>query len=121
MEQMPKDPQQSGPRHTRALAFVETVVRSLQVMSAYARGVDRVTEAACIAERLRAFADVLVSRYPNEPVAHLALAAAYEQAAKNAWKPYDHDAIAQLGARDQRNGCGSVAGTRPSRGAASSG
>ena len=45
------------------------------------------------AERMHAFALLLVARYPLRPTAHLALCASFTQMAKTSWHPYDRAAI----------------------------
>ena len=57
------------------------------------RRLGRLDEALRATERMHAFAHLLVTRYPRQSVAHLALCASLTQMAKNAWQTEDRAAV----------------------------
>lgn len=57
------------------------------------RRLGRLDQARRYADRMHAFARLLVARYPRQSVAHLALSLSFNQMAKNAWKTDDHAAV----------------------------
>jgi len=57
------------------------------------RRAGRINEARRAADRIHAFARLLVQRYPDRSVAHLALCASFIQMAKNAWQTDDRLAV----------------------------
>ena len=65
----------------------------LGIVAAEQRHAVRLGEAWQTVDRNLAVGRLLVTRYPNQPLAHLALAEAYVQAYKNAWHPMDRVAI----------------------------
>jgi hypothetical protein len=57
------------------------------------RRLGRIDEARRSTDRMHAFARLLAARYPDQPVAHLALSASFTQIAKNAWNTNDRSAV----------------------------
>ena len=70
-------------------------IDSLSKRIVWQRRLGRIDEARRSAGRMHAFTRLLVTRYPGQPVAHLALSTAFTQMAKNAWKTDDQAAVEQ--------------------------
>ena len=69
------------------------IFQSLTVRAAAERHAAELDDACRTVDRIHAFAKHLVTRYPNQAVAHLCLSEAFSQRAKNAWQSSDRVAI----------------------------
>jgi tetratricopeptide (TPR) repeat protein len=67
--------------------------QSLSERIAWQRRMGGIDRAQRSTDRMHAFARLLVKRYPDQPVAHLALCESFTQRAKNAWKPFDRAVV----------------------------
>jgi hypothetical protein len=90
----------SGPlTPTIAARLMETIARAVHhihrhgQLHASQRRSGRFDEARRAAERMDAFARLLVTRYPRQSAAHLALCASFTQMAKHSWHPFDRAAV----------------------------
>jgi hypothetical protein len=60
---------------------------------AWQRRLGRTDEARRAGDRMHGLAPLLAARYPDQPVAHLALCTSFKQMAKNAWNTDDRSAV----------------------------
>lgn len=75
------------------LEFGYRLINALQLSTASHRGNDKLDVARRDADRIHAFALLMVARHPNQPVAHLLLDKAHIQHAKNYWRLHDREGV----------------------------
>ena len=80
-----------GPSDESRLGYRITL--SLSARAVVERRTGKLNDARQTADRIHALAKLIVARYPDQPAAHLCLAEAYSQRAKNAWRPLDRGAV----------------------------
>jgi eukaryotic-like serine/threonine-protein kinase len=68
-------------------------IQSLSERAGSERRTSKLDDARRTADRIHALAKLMVARYPDQPAAHLSLAAAFQQRAKNAWRFDDRGAV----------------------------
>jgi hypothetical protein len=78
---------------TLATSTGAALIDLVATMSSTKRGSGRLDGAQRLANRMRAFGLLLTTRSPDVATAHLVLACAHEQSAKNAWKTHDRGVI----------------------------